>query len=109
MRGVIGHCRQCEHQGAKTYRESGARRSNEASLPPWRLTYDNCKVRKNAGERSVYLIDQEVSRVARILNVLACETKNFTEPIDRVGGVVRNILQIGERNVIEIIARKPMK
>jgi hypothetical protein len=92
VRGAISHCRQGEDQCAKTDRESGTRRSSETSPPPWRLTDDCCKIRRNAGEGSVYIIDQDISRLAQILNIVASEIKNFAELIDRVCGVIRNIL-----------------
>ena len=60
-------------------------------------------------EGILYVVDQEVSCLERILKVFARKTENFAELINGVFRVVRMILQTSERKKVEIAMREPMK
>ena len=61
------------------------------SVPPWPLSH-NPEIHGNTIERVLYLVDQKVSCLPWSVEVLARETENFAELIDRVGRIVRYVL-----------------
>ena len=108
MRGVIGHCRQGEDQGAKTDRQSGACRPSEILMPLWQLTYSYPYTRGNAIEGVLHVIDQKVSCLERTLEVVARETENFADLANGVFRVIRYVLQTREGEKVEIAMREPV-
>jgi hypothetical protein len=89
---VISDDCQSKNQCAKADSESSAHRPSEILIPLWLLSHNHRRIRGNTLERILYVVDQEVSCLARTLKAFARETENFAELVNRVLRIVRYIL-----------------